>query len=464
MIQCHPKTSEAYQLFHDGTLVLAKAERQGIRIDMEYAEKKKKQLTYQIQLIEERFMSSNFYRHWKHSLGERKPNINSNPQLAKFLYVVKKIKPLTTTELGDQGSTDEDALIQLNIPELNDLLQLRKLKKVRDTYLESFIREQIDGFIHPDFNLHLVRTFRSSSSSPNFQNIPKRDKESMNVCRRALYPRLGHQIMEADFSGLEVRVAACYHQDPRMIQYIENPVTDMHRDMAQEIFLLDNFDKKNPDHKVLRYAAKNGFVFPQFYGDYYVACAYNLACKWGQLPNGRWKPGQGIPLNGGTLSDHLLAHKITSLNKFTDHIQKIEKDFWYDRFPVYRKWKERQWIKYQRLGYTESLTGFIFQGVMGKNDVINYPIQGAAFHCLLWSLIQVDQYLSNKNTAIIGQIHDSGVFDVHPDEFEEVTRTIKQTTCYDLSKAWDWIIVPMEIEIEAAQIDESWAEIKSILI
>ena len=51
---------------------------------------------------------------------------------------------------------------------------MRKLKKVRDTYLDAFLREQVDGYLHPFFSLHTVKTFRSSSERINFQNIPKR--------------------------------------------------------------------------------------------------------------------------------------------------------------------------------------------------------------------------------------------------------------------------------------------------
>ena len=40
-----PATKEAYQLIHDGALALARAERQGIRVDLEYCEKQKKKLT-----------------------------------------------------------------------------------------------------------------------------------------------------------------------------------------------------------------------------------------------------------------------------------------------------------------------------------------------------------------------------------------------------------------------------------
>ena len=136
-------------------------------------------------------------------------------------------------------------MLGLEIPELNNLLQIRKLKKNRDTYLNGFLREQVNGYIHPSFNLHLVRTFRSSANSPNFQNIPIRDKESMQLTRRALFPRPGHQLLEIDYGQLEVRIAACYNQDKQLIHDIVQG--DMHGDMASQIFMINPFDRDIPE-------------------------------------------------------------------------------------------------------------------------------------------------------------------------------------------------------------------------
>lgn len=462
MIEVHPRTMEAYKLLHDGTLALSRAEQQGMRIDLDYCETKKRQLTRKIEQGEKEFMESNFYKHWKRSIGGRTPNINSGDQLAHYLYVVKKIPPATITESG-KGSTDEEALEALKIPELTSLLQIRKLKKLRDTYLDAFIREQVNSFIHPFFNLHIARTFRSSSDKPNFQNIPKRDKESMEVCRKAIYPRIGHQLLEADYSGIEVRIATCYHKDPVMIKYIKDPSTDMHMDMATQIFILDKPDKKLPEHTTLRYAAKNGFVFPEFYGDYYKNCATSLAHNWGKLPSGRWKSGQGVPMpNNSFLSDHLISKGLKSFDGFVEHIKEVEYDFWNNRFVQYSKWKEKWWRDYQSKGYIDMYTGFRCSGLMGKNDCINYPVQGAAFHCLLWSFIRLTEIMVEEkwNTRLIGQIHDAILFDVDPAELDHVAKTIKRVTCEELPKAFTWINVPMDIEMELADVDKSWAELK----
>jgi DNA polymerase I-like protein with 3'-5' exonuclease and polymerase domains len=59
---------------------------------------------------------------------------------------------------------------------------------------------------------------------------------------------------------------------------------------------------------------------------------------------------------------------------------------------------------------------------------------------------------------LIGQIHDSIIIDVHPDELNRVMRVVQRVTCEDLPRAWKWIIVPLEIEAELSTVDDSWAE------
>ena len=44
---------------------------------------------------------------------------------------------------------------------------------------------------------------------------------------------------------------------------------------------------------------------------------------------------------------------------------------------------------------------------------------------------------------MIGQIHDSIILDVNPDELKEVHQTVLDVTTVQLPKAWDWIVVPL---------------------
>ncbi len=358
------------------------------------------------------------------------------------------------------GATDEDALGRIDLPELKTILRIRKLFKIRDTYLGGFMREANGEWLHPSFNLHIARTHRSSSSDPNFQNVPKRDKESMEICRKALFPRPGHLLIEADFSSLEVMISECYHKDPVMMKYLKDKKSDMHLDMAKQIFMFDNLDKKLPEHALLRQAAKNGFVFPQFYGDYYGNNAKGLA-DWTKLPHGRWKKGTGIQLPDGVhIADHMINNGIKSLDNFTGHMKQVEDDFWNNRFKVYNAWKKAWVDKYRKRGYLKMLTGFTCSGVMRKNEIVNYPIQGTAFHCLLFTLIMMDEVMRRENwdSKIIGQIHDSIIMDVHPDELSHIEQTARKIVREDLPAAWKWIIVPLDIDVDTYEVDGPWVQ------
>ena len=104
------------------------------------------------------------------------------------------------------------------------------------------------------------------------------------------------------------------------------------------------------------------------------------------------------------------------------------------------------------------MTGFVCSGVMSKNDVYNYPVQGPAFHCLLWSLTRLQKELNERNmrSHIIGEIYDSIIGDVHKDEVEDYLVMAKRIMTEDIRKEWPWIIVPLVVEAEIGE--ENWWE------
>lgn len=440
----------AYELMHKGALALVRAEENGIHVNMDYCRTQSAHLKRRIAHAQKKIENSEAGRVWRQMYGD-KFNVNSNPQLGKVLF---GHYGLTTEHKTDSGldSTGKDSLESLDHPLVHDVLELRKFTKLNGTYLEAWMREVRDGVMHPFYHLQKVVTFRSSSSGPNFQNIPKRDPDGERITRRAIIPSPGNQILEVDFSGIEVRIAACYHKDPVMLKYIRDPSTDLHRDMAMQIFIC------GPDQwtKPMRHGSKNGFVFPEFYGDYYVRCAANM---WAQM--------QGVSLKDGTpVYDHLRSVGIRNLKDFTAHVRSVEDDFWNNRFKVYKRWKERHLARYHETGEIQLYTGFTCSGIMAKNDVSNYPVQGAAFHCLLWTFTELMAIFEQRNfrSRIIGQIHDSIVMDVHPEEVPEILAAVKWLVSDQLLKHWKWIIVPMDVEAEITGVDEPWYYKKEIAI
>jgi len=410
-----PQTRKAFNLLHEGSIALAEVEANGIRIDIEYLRGAELETTHRIKKYEQALSSSELYKKWKnHYKG--KTSYESTDQLGTVLF---DLMGFECTEFTDKGNkkTDEETLSKIDSPDVKKYFRVKKLKKVLSTYLTGVRREVWGEFLHPNFNLNIPVSYRSSSSNPNFQNLPIRDPEMGKLIRTAFIARDGCQLIELDYSGIEVSVAACYHKDPTMMEYLNDPEKDMHRDMAAQCYKL----KPEEVTKKTRYCGKNMFVFPQFYGDWYPKCAKSL-----------WEATEKLELvhtDGTPLREHLKNKGITKLGavnsrepsipgSFEGHIKFVEKDFWKRRFKVYDRWKKKWYDDYKKNGYFTSLTGFTYQGFLGKNKVINYAVQGAAFHCLLWSLIRLQKELKKRGmkALIVGQIHDSMIADVPENE------------------------------------------------
>lgn len=455
-----PVTREAYQLLHDGALTLAHVEHNGIRIDTDRMDQTINETKNNIGRLIGELRNSKVWDIWKKKYVD-KAKIGSRAQLGSVLFKELGYDSGARTRTG-RNKVDEKVLMGIDHPFVKKWLEVEKLKKALSTYLMGIRREVVDGFLHPSFNLHLVRTYRSSSDAPNFQNIPIRDKEIGKLIRTCFIPRDGCVLVETDFSALEVCIAACYHRDPRMIRYIKDPSSDMHRDMACECFLL----KPEQVSKDIRFYAKGGFVFPEFYGSYYIQVAPDL---WNAIDRGKLT----LADTGESLRDHLSYHGIDELGAcnpkerplsgtFEKHIQQVEKEFWGNRFPVYAQWRKKWYEQYVKSGGFTMFTGFRVDGVYSRNDVINYPVQGAAFHCLLWSLIRLVREIKRRRmkTKVVGQIHDSILADVPHSEMDDYTALVKQTMTVDLPKTWTWIIVPLKVEIEVAE--TNWFEKREV--
>jgi DNA polymerase-1 len=442
--------NKARQLFHNGLLTFSQIEKNGIRIDVPYCEKVYDDLGREKEQIAQEILDSEGGKLWYDKYKDD-TKFTGNDQLGDVLFNMIGIESTKKTPTG-KNATDAKTLEAIDHPLVDKVKRLRKVSKTRDTYIKNLIQETVDGYMHPFFQLHLARTYRSSSSNPNFQNIPIRDPEYAKLIRTAIIPRPGRRIVEIDFSGIEVRVSACYHHDSTMINYIKDKTTDMHRDMAMQCYKVP-LDQMN---KTIRYCGKNKFVFPAFYGSYYRQIAPDL---WKAIDEMKLK------LNDGTyLSRHLKNEGVYSFFDFEDHIKDVEKDFWNNRFRVYDKWRKDFYQEYLKNGSFVTKTGFVCKGFMNRNDVLNYPIQGSAFHLLLWSAGEIQKMITKMSleTLIIGQIHDSIIADVPDAEFEVFVRRAKAIMERRIMNVFDWIIVPIEVEVEATDVDDNWFNKKEI--
>lgn len=439
---------DAYMLLHDGARALSVVEHNGIRIDESRLKEAKQQAMNQLKEIESKMKKSNIYKQIVKRYGTSS-NIGSRDQLSKILSTCYHIAlPQTET---NRFKLDESVLesIKSDDQEVSEYLELfstrNRLEKLISTYLMGFEREIVDGYIHPVFNLHLVKTYRSSSESPNLQNIPTRMPEIAKLIRSSIVPRENHVLVEIDYSALEFRVAACVWNDPNMIEYASNPEKDVHRDFASRLYLV----KPSEVNKQIRNCGKSLFVFPQLYGDYYINCARNL---WEAIDK------YDLTVNGLSMKQHLANNDIEELGSdalpftFTGHVKSVEDEF-YHMFNVLSERQQRLWNEYKQTGYVKLITGFIVRGVYKKTFILNCVIQGPAFHLLLWSLTELVKWtISNKmKTKIIGEVHDSILADVHKDELDLYIDKAIDVMTKKIKQRFDWIVTPMNVEVEICE-------------
>lgn len=368
-----PSTLEAYKLLHDGTLVMAEMERNGINVDVAYIKWMQRKTQKHIDRLTQKLKEDKIYKKWEKHFGA-KTKLGSREQLAYILFNVMKIPNEDKTTIAERYKADANALEDINLPFTKMYLKCEKLKKAKNTYLANILRESVDGVIHPNFNLNTVRTFRGSSDHPNFTNVPMRDPLIKKLIRHSFIAREGHCLVDLDFKGSEVNAASWYHKDPKILKYIETDPGKMHTDAAKQVYMLPS-KLMTPE---IRYCAKNMFVFPQFYGDWWLSCAHSL---WKAIDRLNLRTSNGIPLKEwlrrkGIVSLGTGDPKRIEPNSFEAHLKEVEYDFWYHRFRVYQQWKEEWWEQYQSQGFLQMLTGFVISGYLNRKECINYPVQG----------------------------------------------------------------------------------------
>lgn len=296
-----------------GKLAIIMMENTGLHIDVVKCEKQLRDfrllsLDYLQQAIE--FASV----HWDERLGTF--NINSPKQKSAMLfggtfYVNEKVEdglykngnvkyktiqiPLHIKGFGvdkrytrpasreGEYSTDEKVLNTIYDNSANkeaiEYCKMQKLamrcSKMAETYLAAFLNRNIDGVILPTFNTNETKTSRLSAKNPNFQNIPKKDKELRVKISGQLVAPEGWKCVSIDYSMLEIYVSAMLSNDLTLINDLQNGLC-LHCQACswfprlsqgktyEEIYHLAKV-LKDPDWELLRSKAK-GVNFKRFYG------------------------------------------------------------------------------------------------------------------------------------------------------------------------------------------------------
>lgn len=196
-------------------------------------------------------------------------NVGSPTQLAIIIYDALK---MTSTDKRKPRGTGEEILMNLKQkhpkygPFFDSIVEYKGIKKLLSTYIDKLpaLVKETTGKLHGQFNQYGAKTGRFSSSDPNLQNIPSRNKE----IRKMFIASPGYVLIGADYSQQEPRVLAhlCYElfgDDRLMNVYKEGK--DLYAWMASEIYKVSYEDckefkqdgTKNPEGKKRRDSVKS---------------------------------------------------------------------------------------------------------------------------------------------------------------------------------------------------------------
>ena len=173
-----------------------------------------------------------------HAMAGEPFTIGSPKQLGEVLFDKLGYKGGKKGKTG-QYSTDQSVLERLagegaEMP--GKVLEWRQLSKLRSTYTEA-LQAAINpatGRVHTSYSLVGAQTGRLSSTEPNLQNIPIRTELGRQI-RDAFVAEPGHVLLAADYSQIELRLAAHMADVPALKEAFAHG-EDIHARTAQEMF------------------------------------------------------------------------------------------------------------------------------------------------------------------------------------------------------------------------------------
>ncbi len=164
--------------------------------------------------------------------------IASPKQLGEILFDKMALKGGRKGKSGD-WSTDLSELERLErdgVAIARLILEWRQLAKLKSTYTDALQAaiNPITGRVHTSYSLAGAQTGRLSSTDPNLQNIPIRTETGRRI-REAFIAAPGHRLIAADYSQIELRLAAHMANVPALKAAFAKG-EDIHAATAQELF------------------------------------------------------------------------------------------------------------------------------------------------------------------------------------------------------------------------------------
>jgi len=324
-------------------------------------------------------------------------NIGSPKQLGDVLF--EKLQ-LPGGKKGKTGAYGTDASILESLAPMHpvpaQVLEWRQLTKLKSTYADA-LGENIDGKtgrVHTSFALAATATGRLSSSEPNIQNIPIRTEEGRKI-RRAFVAEPRHLLLSADYSQIELRLAAHVAEIPELKRAFREG-HDIHALTASEVFGVP-LDKMDPQTRRRAKAINFGII--------YGISAFGL--------------GNQIGVPQSEAAEYIRAY--------------------FERFPAIRAYMEKMKTDARRTGYVETIFGrkCWIPGIRDANparrggaerQAINAPLQGSAADIIKRAMGRLPAALEQAGlkARMLLQVHDELLFEVPEEEVEATAALVKE--------------------------------------
>ncbi len=177
-------------------------------------------------------------------------------------------------------STDKDVLEALSgqHPFIDLLQEYRQYQKIVGTYLVNLALSYRDGFGYPDLKLFGTVTGRLSANKLNPLVFPRESRgERYAVAKKIFVADEGDILIQADYSGMELRILAVLADDPYMLEVLSDRDADWHAEMAKQMYGQEFADADADRRKEMRVIAKM-LVFGLNYGRGVPSISRQLGC------------------------------------------------------------------------------------------------------------------------------------------------------------------------------------------
>lgn len=366
--------------------VLARMERNGVRLDTAALEETGRNFTERMQQLE-----TDIYE-----LAGHEFTITSPKQVGAVLFDELQISAKVKKTKTGQYSTSEEVLESLRDkhPIVEKILQHRALKKLLSTYVEALPKliHPETGHIHTSFNQAVTATGRLSSSNPNLQNIPVRGEDGREI-RRAFVPEEGEVFFSADYSQIELRIMAHLSEDEHMVADF-NSGLDIHAATAARIF---HKPVEEVDRDERRKAKTANF------GIIYGISAFGLSERMG-VSRGEAKE----------LIENYFATYPKVREYMNESIERAKQTGY-----ITTQFGRRRYLADINAG-NATVRGY------AERNAVNAPIQGTAADIIKLAMVAIDRRLREEKlqTRMILQVHDELNFSVPPTELEQVRHLV----------------------------------------